>query len=112
MGQANRAETEYLDKKIDHSLILGATGCSSHHRWLLFAKRLAGNLVGFDGYPVLTLALVTPPVSLALEVSGIPRKVNTIYLEHIAQNTQPQSNLLKNTAAATQVRNVSLKASS
>lgn len=70
--------------------MLEAMGCSSHHRWLLFPKSLAGKLVG--------------------AVSGIPRKVNTIYLEHIAQNTQP--NLLKNTAAATQVRNVRLKASS
>eukprot|EP00435_Cladocopium_sp_Y103_P028791 s209_g7.t1 len=46
--EANRAETEYLDKKIDHSL-----------------------------------------------------KVNTIYLEHIAQNTNPVL-LLKDTAAKTQ----------
>jgi len=41
---------------------------------------------------------------LAFAVFLVIRKVNTIYLEHIAQNTQPAGALLKNTAAETQAR--------
>eukprot|EP00435_Cladocopium_sp_Y103_P040537 s209_g11.t1 len=62
--EANRVETEYLDKKIDHSLSAS------------FAKYIAD-----------------------LWALG---KVQSIYLEHIAKNTQPPEELLmKDTAAQT-----------
>ena len=50
---------------------------------------------------VATVCCTVPILLIRGTVPGALRKVNTIYLEHIAKNTQPAGSLLKDTAAET-----------
>ena len=50
---------------------------------------------------VVATVCCTVPILLIRGIPGALRKVNTIYLEHIAKNTQPAGSLLKDTAAET-----------